>query len=148
MSAKNFFFFLVLVTLMLVLLVSWMGWQGYKLQQVGVIIDTDKTEYKGGEVLRLRIENDFLENICFSSCYPYYLERKDGKWESYKYVECRRFDGNGHCIDAQDEKFFELTLPKVKKGIHRLSVPVCGGCASTEEFKEEKRFYSNEFLIK
>jgi hypothetical protein len=96
----------------------------------------------------VKIKNNFGRQICFSSCYPYFLEKKNEKWESYKYAECQKFDGNGHCITAGDLKAFELTLPEGIKGIHRLAVPVCIGCKSQDPFKETTRFYSNEFTIK
>lgn len=148
MKAKNFFILLVILTVILILVVSWMGWRGYQLQKGKILITTDGTEYEAGRILRVQIKNNSWENICFSSCYPYYLEKKNTKWESYKYVECHDFNGNGNCIDAQKEKFFELTLPKISKGLHRLAVPVCGGCQSEDFFKEDKRFYSNEFTVK
>jgi hypothetical protein len=147
MQAKNFFIFLVIVALILILVVSWIGWRGYQLQKGKVLITTDRTKYEAGSVLRVKIKNNSWENICFSSCYPYYLEKKNTKWESYKYVECHDSDGNGNCTDAQKEKFFELVLPKTSEGLHRLAVPVCGGCQSEDFFKEEKKFYSNEFTI-
>lgn len=142
--------FLIILGVGLVITLSvivWMGWKGYQLQKGEILITTGKVEYERGENLRLKIKNNLEETICFSSCYPYYLQRKNKRWESYKYVECYDFNGNGHCIDAEKEKFFELTLPEVSAGLHRLVLPVCIGCKDAKEFEEDKRFYSNEFWI-
>ena len=125
-----------------------MGWKGYQLEKGGISIITDKTEYEAGSNLKVKIKNNFGEQICFSSCYPYLLESKNEKWESYKYIECQKFNGNGHCIKAGDLKAFELTLPQVPEGLHRLAIPVCFDCKSEESFKEEQKFYSNEFWIR
>ena len=125
-----------------------MGWRGYQLQKAEVSIVTDKTEYEKGKTLRVKIKNNLWEHICFSSCYPYYLEKKNEKWESYQYVDCYDFDSNGKCISPGQTKAFELTLPGVPDGLHRLALPVCIDCKSEDSFREDKRFYSNEFTIK
>ena len=113
-----------------------------------ILIATDKTEYEAGETLKVKIENKFQKQICFSTCYPYFLENKNENWKSYEYTECHEFNGNGHCIKAGDLKAFELTLPQNVKGSHRLAIPICIGCQSEDIFQEDKRFYSNEFTIK
>lgn len=125
-----------------------MGWKGYQLEKRGVSIVTDKNEYEAGGTLKVKIKNNFGKQICFSSCYPYLLENKNENWESYKYAECQKFDGNDHCIKAGDLKAFEFTLPKDVKGTHRLAIPICLGCKNENPFREDKRFYSNEFIIK
>ena len=124
-----------------------MGWKGYQLQKGGLSIITDKTEYEAGGILKVKIKNNFSKQICFSSCYPYLLESKNEKWESYKYVECQKLNGNGHCMKAGELKAFGLTLPQISDGSHRLAIPVCLGCKSEDTFKEDTRFYSNEFWI-
>jgi hypothetical protein len=133
---------------MLFALIGWLGWKGYQLQKGEIVVLTDKKEYEVGETLRVKIKNNFWENICFSSCYPYFLEKRNEKWERYPYVKCHRFNGNGYCIPARKEKAFELTLPKVPEGLHRLAIPICIGCRAKDPFQEDKRFYSNEFWIK
>ncbi|MBZ9569732.1 hypothetical protein KJA16_02315 [Patescibacteria group bacterium] len=148
MKIKRFLIILIIGIVILFSVIGWMAWKGYQLQKGEVIIITDKTEYKKGEILRVKIKNNLWENICFSSCYPYLLERKNKKWESYKYVECHDFNGNGHCINVGKEKAFELTLPEVPDGLHRLTIPVCIGCKKEDTFREDKGFYSNEFTIK
>jgi len=145
---KKYLILFFVIFLLIILFIGWMGWKGYQLQKRDLSIVTDKTEYETGGILKVKIKNNFGENICFSSCYPYLLESKNEKWESYKYVECQRFDGNGHCLKAGELKAFELTLPQISDGSHRLAISVCIGCQSEDTFKEDMRFYSNEFSIK
>jgi len=121
------------------------------IQSRQVNVGTDKTEYLKSENLRLTIKNNLKEkeNICFSSCYPYYLERKDRKWEFYPYGECQRTDLIERCIEPADSKTFEINLSSwVKEGLHRIRLPICINCKIGDEFKESKRFYSNGFTIK
>jgi len=134
---------LVIIILIGILLI----WKNYQASG-SVLIQTDKTEYQPGDILKVKIKNNFRKEISFSSCYPYYLERKNEKWESYKYTECRDFNGQGNSIEVRKEKAFEITLPDIPDGLHRLSIPVCIDCKEKDPFREDKRFYSNEFLIK
>ena len=139
--------FIIILVIIIAISFLWFFWE--RLKTPGIVsFTTDKIEYEKGEVLKLKVKNDSLKKICFSTCYPYYLERKNSNWESYKYEECRSFNGNGHCLGPKREKAFELTLPKIPAGTHRLAIPVCTSCENEESFHEEKRFYSNEFNIK
>ena len=54
----------------------------YKTPRAIALIRTDKTEYQPGENLKIKIKNNFKEQICFSSCYPYLLEKKNGEWKN------------------------------------------------------------------
>jgi len=148
MRFKNFILILIIVFLILFVIIFWVAWKGYQIQKRDLSIVTDKTEYESGGILKVKIKNNFGENICFSSCYPYLLENKNENWESYKYVECQKLNGNGHCMKAGELKAFELTLPQISDGSHRLAIPVCIGCKIEDTFKEDMRFYSNEFLIR
>ena len=148
MKFKKILIFIIVGFLILFAIILWMGWKGYQLEKGGISIVTEKTEYEAGGNLKVKIKNDFKRQICFSSCYPYLLESQNDNWESYKYAECQKFNGNGHCIKAGDLKVFELTLPEGIRGIHRLAIPVCLGCKIEDPFKEYTRFYSNEFVIK
>jgi hypothetical protein len=136
--------FLIILVLVSVFLIWW------KYQISGnVSIVTDKKEYEIEEVLKLTIENNLNKNICFSSCYPYYLERKNGEWKSYPYGKCQKTDLVINCIKPGEKKAFQIDdLSYAKEGLHRLSIPVCINCKLVDPFKEEKRFYSNEFRIK
>jgi len=148
MKTERFLIILGICLVIILAIILWMGWKGYQLQKRDLSIVTDKTEYESGGILKVKIKNNFGENICFSSCYPYLLENKNENWESYKYAECQKFNGNGSCIEARKEKAFELTLPEAPEGLHRLAIPVCLGCKSEDSFQEDQRFYSNEFWIR
>jgi len=113
-----------------------------------VIVSTDKQDYQAEDLLKVQIENNSNDNFCFSSCYPYYIEREsEGAWESYYYRECSFDDLVDKCLDAKKEKAFEFTLPSLESGSYRLAIPVCINC-NLESFEQEKWFYSNEFIIK
>ena len=112
-----------------------------------IVILTDKTGYQNGGSLRIKIRNLSLRNICFSACYPYYLEIKDGQWKSYNYQACPYDDLAESCLTLLGTKTFEISLPRVKSGIHRISVPICNNCRAGQGFEETGRFYSNEFEI-
>ena len=113
-----------------------------------VTIITDQTEYKSGEAPTMTIKNNLSSSICFSSCYPYYLERNNGQWKSYPYAECGEPDLVEKCIEPDQAKGFELIVSLTETGLHRIAVPSCVNCQIGEKFEENERFYSNEFTIK
>ena len=119
-------------------------------QKGSVNIITDKTEYKLGDILKVKIENNSGKTICFSSCYPYIFERKNGEWESYHYVDCLDKDVTKICVGPKKIKAFELSVPflLIEKESHRLAIPACIGCNFNEEFRENQKLYSNDFIIK
>lgn len=137
----------VLILRILIVLVvisgTWLILEGRKIE-----ILSDKTEYQKGENLKLKIKNRLIENICFSSCYPYLLERQDREWKSYIYGECQEADINETCIKPGQTKAFEITLFQTEQGLHRIRVSVCKDCKTGEDFKSGESFYSNEFEIK
>ena len=109
---------------------------------------TDKEEYQIGGTLKVKIENPLEEEVCFSTCYPYYLENKEEGWKSYDYQSCQTENVVDSCVDPKEMISFELVVPEVKKGIHRLAIPACVGCRGGKEFIDKEWFYSNDFLIK
>ncbi len=120
-------------------------------QQEGLVnIITDKNEYKLGDVLKVKIENNSGKAICFSSCYPYFFERKDKEWSSYRYVDCLDKNLTEICINSKQIKAFELSIPSslIEEGYHRLAIPACMGCDRNETFEESQKLYSNDFEIK
>ncbi len=117
-----------------------------KISEVKVV--TDKTEYDIEEALKVKIENGSARNLCFSSCYPYYFEKKNNGWESYNYSGCLTANLVEKCVAPKDLKAFQLTVPTIKKGTHRLAIPVCVNCDPKETFKGNNWVYSNEFTIK
>lgn len=110
-------------------------------------ISTDGVEYENGGVSKLKIKNISQKTICFSSCYPYLLQRKDLIWKTYNYKDCPDSDIIKTCLAGGETKAFETELPQVKEGLHRFVVPVCEDCKTKESFRETRRFYSNEFKI-
>lgn len=113
----------------------------------GVKINTDNSDYSIGDKLRVRIENNLEEKICFSSCYPYYFEKNEGAWNNYRYKDCLEEDVINNCVEPDSIKAFELEIPAVKTGIHRIALPACIGCSINDLFSENSRFYSNDFII-
>ena len=118
-------------------------------QDGSINIITDKNEYKLGDILKVKIENNSRKSICFSSCYPYIFERKNGEWEGYHYVDCPDEDLTENCVDPKRTKAFEITILSLltEKESHRLAIPACVGCNFKEVFREDKKLYSNEFVI-
>jgi len=109
---------------------------------------TDKKVYQQNDILKVKIENKSKKDICFSSCYPYYFEIKNGNWERYQYERCPRENEASKCLDPEKIKAFEINIPHVGKGIHRLAIPACIGCNVSDKFRNDKWFYSNQFIIK
>jgi hypothetical protein len=114
-------------------------------------VRTDKDLYAVATSLIVNIKNDLGQTICFSSCYPYRLERiqPDGdKWIGYEYGDCPKKDEVAACIDKNGSKKFQLQLDEAEPGTHRLEIAACTACSVGEPFKAEKVFYSNSFQIK
>lgn len=135
-----------IVVFVIIIVVLLAGFFLVKMQKVEIATDTE--QYSSGGVLKVRIRNFSLKNICFSSCYPYYLERLDGGWKTYNYQNCPHDDLTEKCCAPFAVKTFEIFLPRVKEGTHRVAVPVCSNCPVGKKFEEGKRFYSNEFEIR
>jgi len=142
----------ILIGILVAIAVIGSGWLAWKWQDyfgkgVQISVVTDKSEYEKEGNLKLNIRNNSRENICFSSCYPYFLEKKETQWESYVYGICRQENVNDICIEPGQVKAFEMKLALANEGLHRLALPVCAGCKEGETFKESQRFYSNQFKI-
>ena len=116
------------------------------LEEVNII--TDSKEYGTGDVLKVKIENNLKENICFSSCYPYNIEKESRGWSSYDYENCLDNNLNENCVGSREVKAFELVIPSIDKGSHRLSISACIGCNADQVFQQGQKFYSNNFIIK
>ncbi len=108
---------------------------------------TDKNKYEKSSVLKVKIKNGLKTDICFSSCYPYYFEKKDGVWEGYQYESCPQEDKAEKCLVPDETKAFEAKIPIIEKGIHRLAIPACVGCNLHDKFRKDQWIYSNEFDI-
>jgi hypothetical protein len=155
---KKALILIILIVLIIILAIGWLAWKGYKNSQYkmsqketeSLLISTYQIEYPEGENPKIKIENKSAKAMCFSSCYPYYLEKKDGTLKSYTYGNCPHEDTVENCIALGQVKAFELILDQtgVDKGLHRVAVPACIGCALQSNFRQDKFFYSNEFVIK
>ena len=139
---------LIGLAVLVVLTISFLVWQFFIAKAPKVLLLTDKTEYEQDGTLKIAIKNDSGENICFSSCYPYFLEKKDGEFQSYPYSVCPEPNLNEPCVDPRQSKFFQINLPLLEAGIHRLAISVCLGCKIKEIFREDQKLYSNEFNVK
>jgi len=117
-------------------------------EEGAITVLTDKEEYSLGENLKVKIANNTKDKLCFSTCYPYYIEKKDNQWITYKYEECPQEDKVDSCIDSEGIKAFELKIPAVGKGTHRLMIQACVGCQTNQLFTKEKELFSNQFIIK
>lgn len=131
------------------IIIVFLGIYIYQPDKAGEVnIETEKKEYQIGEALKVKIGNNFRENICFSSCYPYYFEKKDGEWISYHYENCPDGDLVETCIEPKRVKAYEIIIPALKTGFHRLALPACIGCGIQQKFQEDQWLYSNDFVIK
>lgn len=149
MKNKKLIFIISAVLAILVVIVL-VGIYSFEMNKPGEInVKTEKTAYQTGEALKVKIENNLRKNICFSSCYPYYFEKKDGKWISYHYDSCPNSNLAENCLKPKQVKAFEIIIPSInEEGIHRLALPACLGCNLEEKFREDKWLYSNDFVIK
>ncbi len=112
-----------------------------------VTVVTDDVDYVIGDKLKVKVENNLDEPLCFSSCYAYYFEKKESAWNNYRYKRCLEEDVINNCVQPKEIKAFELEIPNIQSGMHRMVLPACIGCAVNSIFSENNRFYSNEFII-
>ena len=145
-NKKLLFVALIIISVLALGLLIWSNWG--RRRTAGVQILTDRGDYTNGGASKIKISNLLSKNICFSSCYPYFLEKKNWTWSAYNYQDCPDPDLAKPCIRPGESKTFETTLPEVKEGIHRFVIPVCEGCEEDEEFRETTRLYSSQFEIK
>jgi hypothetical protein len=110
---------------------------------------TDRGEYGIGDPLEVKIQNESSKPVCFSSCSPFYLEKREGGvvWQKYSYDDCEENDIIELCLDAAGLKKFQLFLDDAKSGLHRLKIPVCIGCAAGEKFTANADIFSNTFKV-
>lgn len=140
--------FKIIGSVIIIVVIVLLGVYSYQISKTAEVnVKTEKTEYRAGEALRVKIENNLRDNICFSSCYPYYFEKKDGEWLSYQYEDCPNGDLVEICIEPKQVKAYEIITPALKTGFHRLALPACLDCAIQEKFHEDKWLYSNDFVI-
>ena len=142
---------IISVILLIILIFAFLAWKGYQIsKEKALSISTSQNEYQAGENPKIEIKNNLKETVCFSSCYPYYLEGNNGALKPYGYGNCSDPDVAETCIGSGELKTFEIILDRmrVEKGKHRIAIPACIGCTLQENFRKDKSFYSNEFVIK
>jgi len=138
--AATIFIVLTLAVLTFILITS---------REEEVVIRLDREEYSRGEKARVSVRNWFWNSeICFSSCYPYFLQRENGSWREYGYEDCNFEDKIVKCVKPFQKKIFQTTIPCTSDGTYRISVPICKDCNLGTVFNEETRFYSDKFKIK
>jgi len=138
---------LIGIIMLIVILGGLYIWKVYFAEKKVEIL-TDKTEYQKKESLKFKINNNSENQVCLSSVYLYRLEKKDGEWESYSYPKTNKKDIIEVCVILNGKKAFEINLPGLISGIHRIAIPACVGCREGEIFKENKTFYSNPFEVR
>lgn len=110
---------------------------------------TENTQYDKGSDLNVVVQNNFGQTLCFSSCYPYFLQKKtDDDWTKYDYGECQNTDTAAFCISSHKFKKFQLPLENVETGMHRLMIPICTTCQEGQPFHQDQVIYSNEFIVR
>ena len=115
----------------------------------GITAQTDKTEYKQEDVIKLAIENSLDKNVCFELCNTYYFQKKSANWTGLATTTCEAI-AIAECIDRSGVKEFEIKLSGIdfEKGTYRIAVPVYLGCKDKKfPCKDNKTIYSNEFRI-
>jgi len=139
--------FKIITILLLVLIGAWLAFFLWSNRSLAVKVNGEA--HNRGEEMKVEVRNKFWnKNLCLSSCYPYFLEKKDGTWDRYSYKECDIDDRISVCLGPRDEKVFRTLLPKVSPGVHRITVPVCEDCNLGTVFHEEDLFYSDTFEIR
>lgn len=114
-----------------------------------VVVRVDDRVYKKGERMQVFLKNRFWDKeVCLSSCHPYFLEKKNGDWSRYRYVDCPSEDRVSICLSPREERSFETSVPSAGSGVHRISIPVCENCNLGTVFYEEDVFISEEFEVK
>ena len=119
-------------------------------KQEQVTITTDKTEYEQGEIIKVTVENNLEEKICFETCTSYYFEKNiDTKWKKLLEEFCE-INLVEECINSGESKIFEgkESFLMEKNEIYRVAVPICFDCEGANSFQLHKTIFSNEFTIK
>lgn len=116
-----------------------------------LLIKTDKQEYSSEEKAKIIIENISDKKVCFSSCYPFYVQIQDQTKKFYKYEECSFEDVASVCIDPKQKKAFEVDLKDQRilssTNNYRFVISACLSCKLGDRFIKEGLFFSNQFKV-
>ena len=136
---------------MIILIIAVAGFSFWRWENHRLYAYTDMNEYSRKGILQVNIENNLSQTICFSSCYPYYLqEKKNGVWKNLSYGECSYPDLSTFCIGPNSRKGFGIDLFSypLEASLSRLALPMCMGCKDGDIFFKDGIFYSNQFKLK
>jgi hypothetical protein len=132
--------FLIAVCIIIGLLIS----KNTNKQEFMAVMDAN--QYSIGSSAKLKIVNNSSEEICFSSCYSYYVEKSIASgFKAYPYQHCDSADVPKDCIKGKDTKAFGLDIFSIEDGVHRLAIPYCISCSNADKFTADGWIYSNEF---
>ena len=136
----------IIVGVIIILVVSIMV---LRWKSASMVVEIGNESYDTGESMMVLIVNKLWnKELCLSSCYPYFLERRDDSWGRYWYEECDTKDKVAVCIGPREEKMFETSVPEIGQGEYRLVVPVCKNCNVGTVFYEEETFPSGSFHVR
>lgn len=122
---------------------------GQRSSQPPVSIELNKQMYNRGEEIRITVRNNSFGQICFSSCFPYYLQRKDKNWHSYDYPSCPEKNMNIPCLSSGQTRKFKFELGQsLQDGLHRIAVPINKKATAGEGFEEDQKVHSPPFEVK
>jgi hypothetical protein len=151
-------FKLLFYAILFILLIFSIFFYGYSLKISSVPIDnqedlkvsTDKQEYGQNEKSIIVIENVSEKKACFSSCYPFFVQKQESTWRSYEYETCPKENIAEVCINPYGKKAFEVILEDqgILAGNYRFIVSACTKCNVGDRFETSEVFFSNEFKVK
>ena len=143
---------LLLVIILIIMAggIFWSIWNYYyHAMPQQVLIITEKPSYISNAELSLAVKCILPNRICFSSCYPYFLERKYNGWVVYDYNnKCEHPDIIESCLEPDYAKFFSILLPSLDPGVHRMLIPVAINREVGDFFQRDAAYYSNDFVVK
>jgi len=146
---KNKAFILLVIILALIFSIGLTLIYGWKSPLKTGTALTDKAEYGLQEPIKVEIKNNTGGAICFSSCYPYYVERKNNAdWKRDDYPGCAEKDVAKSCVGSRQTKAFQISDAGLAAGTYRLAISVCLRCSESQDFKIGRWVYSNAFIIK
>lgn len=115
-------------------------------------VKTDKDIYSREDKIKVTVKNNLGKPICFESCNPYWLQKKDGDWEDFTYKTCEdHYLQIKECLQPGAIKVFENPVSTygytMESGIYRYAVKICINCEVGGKTSGQKTIYSNEFKI-
>ena len=139
----------ILAALVLLLIGAIAFLWGRRATRSDVSVELSKDIYKRGEEMQLTVGNNSFKKICFSTCFPYYLQYKEENWNTYNYPSCSEKNLNMPCVSPGESKTFSFSLnKKLREKIHRLAIPINRGGEKGSKFEEDQKVHSEIFDVK